>query len=200
MKPLFMIIVVVALLGPIGATTAFGAGQGVDSEDAQRTFAQLMLEAEAGNPETQHALAERFFFGYGTTKSYEDAALWFKKAADQGFSEAQYRMGNMYNEGWGVNQSEKEALRLWLLAAERGNPSAASNLSILYKWGSGREVPLDDITSYMWSLIAVANGNPYWQAGQAIAKDGMTRKQIEEAEKKANEWLKEHGQGEWRPD
>ena len=40
--------------------------------------------------------------GQGVVKDEEEAAKWFRKAADQGYAPAQYNLGGMYTKGNGV--------------------------------------------------------------------------------------------------
>ena len=48
--------------------------------------------------------------GQGVPQDDEQAASWFRKAAEQGVAEAQYNLGKMYDEGRGVPQDDKQAV------------------------------------------------------------------------------------------
>jgi hypothetical protein len=74
-------------------------------------------------------------------KNEQEAAVWFKKAADAGNSTAMLNLGLMYSEGTGVNQSDAQALRWWGKAASAGNPAGMYDLGTMYEEGKG--VPRD---------------------------------------------------------
>ena len=64
--------------------------------------------------------------GKGVRQDDEEAAAWFRKAADQGYAAAQTLLGVMYEHGKGVDKDEAEALRLYRLsAAQKDAPPEA---------------------------------------------------------------------------
>ncbi|MBR6891777.1 MAG: sel1 repeat family protein [Bacteroidaceae bacterium] len=65
-----------------------------------------------------------YYNGYGVEQNYDEAARWYKMAADKGYSDAMYYLGTHYMDGDGVSQSTDEAIRLWKAAAEQGNENA----------------------------------------------------------------------------
>ena len=54
----------------------------------------------------------------GVQQSAKEAALWYRKAADQGHAAAQFALGVAYANGKGVGQSDEEAAFWYLKAAE----------------------------------------------------------------------------------
>jgi hypothetical protein len=52
-------------------------------------------------------------------QSYDEAAGWYRQAADQGLPRAQYELGNMYERGEGVLQDYVRA-HMWFNLASRG--------------------------------------------------------------------------------
>ena len=54
---------------------------------------------------------------YGVSKNYHAAAVWYKKAADQGHKDAQYNLGVCYQNGQGVPRDKKRAADLFEQAA-----------------------------------------------------------------------------------
>ena len=72
--------------------------------------------------------------GIGVEKSYEKAAEWFLKAAEQGFARAQCKLGLMYENGTGVERSYKKAREWYLKAAEQGFADAIIKLRWLNLW------------------------------------------------------------------
>ena len=59
---------------------------------------------------------------------YAAAALWFRKAADQGHPNARNNLGIMYDNGWGVPRDEDEAVTWFRRAARQGNTCAQESL------------------------------------------------------------------------
>ena len=53
-------------------------------------------------------------------QSYEEAARWFRRAAEQGHAEAQIHLGDLFAAGRGVGQSDVEAARWHKKAADQG--------------------------------------------------------------------------------
>jgi TPR repeat protein len=68
-----------------------------------------------------------------TEQSYEEAAQWYRKAADQGLANAQCKLGMMFSQGCGVAQSELEAARWFKMAAEQCDAEAQLNLGLLFE-------------------------------------------------------------------
>ncbi len=84
-----------ALAGATGAN-AQSLGQGLSAFDrhdyvtASRAFIPL---AERGNAAAQTYLGLLFETGRGVPQNYTEAAMWYRRAAEQGDSRAQYSLG-----------------------------------------------------------------------------------------------------------
>jgi len=63
---------------------------------------QLRIDADSGNAQAQLKLGRTYFSGQGVAKDYNQALIYFKKAAIQGNAEAQFNLGSMYYMGYGV--------------------------------------------------------------------------------------------------
>ena len=70
-------------------------------------------------------------------KNYEEAARWYKMAAEQGHARAQNNLGYCYEHGEGVMQNYYEAVKWYTKAAEKGNPYAQYSLGLCYENGRG---------------------------------------------------------------
>lgn len=70
-------------------------------------------------------------------KAYEEAAHWYRLAADQGDAEGQACLGKMYLFDRGVTQDDSEALHWFRLAAEQGLAEAQRGLGFMYRKGRG---------------------------------------------------------------
>lgn len=63
---------------------------GRDSEEVQR-FHATRIKAEQGDDWAQNDLGEMYYFSKGGLQNYEEAAKWFRKAAENGWREGNIR-------------------------------------------------------------------------------------------------------------
>jgi uncharacterized caspase-like protein len=84
-----------------------------DRANYQTALKVWMDQAMAGSAEAQNNVGEIYSKGLGTDPDYAMAALWFKKAADQGYNRAKINLGFLYEQGLGVTQDTAMALNLY---------------------------------------------------------------------------------------
>jgi hypothetical protein len=84
-----------------------------DRANYQTALKVWMDQAMAGSAEAQNNVGEIYSKGLGTEPDYAMAALWFKKAADQGYNRAKINLGFLYEQGLGVTQDNAMALNLY---------------------------------------------------------------------------------------
>jgi len=110
---------------PADATVrAFGAFQ----RGYYLTAMELALpRAQLGDPAAQTLLAELFAAGLGVPRSMNDAAFWYKQAAESGDASAQFKYGLMLLEGKDVKADRAKAEELMKKAADAGNAFAQFN-------------------------------------------------------------------------
>ncbi|MCC0036901.1 MAG: sel1 repeat family protein [Hoeflea sp.] len=110
---------------PADATVrAFGAFQ----RGYYLTAMELALpRAQLGDPAAQTLLAELFAAGLGVARSMDDAAFWYKQAAEAGDASAQFKYGLMLLEGKYVEPDRAKAEELMKKAADAGNAFAQFN-------------------------------------------------------------------------
>jgi tetratricopeptide (TPR) repeat protein len=113
----------------------------------------------------------RFQLELGRSLSRQDqmaeAAIWYRKAADQGNVAAQYKLGDFYYYGWGnVPQDYQQAVAWCRKAADQGNKAAdqeyvlqQSSVGELYDQGLG--VSRDPDAAAEWALKAIGNNSKY---------------------------------------
>ena len=63
-------------------------------------------------------------------KNYDEAARWWKLAAEQGNMSAQYDLGICYYNGHGVERDFEKAMELWRKSAAQGNADAIGMLKM----------------------------------------------------------------------
>lgn len=141
--------------------------------------------AQQGDPEAQYQLGERYshfelIFDVYVEKDYEEAAKWYKKAAEQNYVEAQYKLGEIYGRGeeamkwykkaaeqnhaeaqyklaW-MCTNERDAVKWYRKAAEQNHDEALVSLARMYKRGEGG-VPEDyaEAVKLYWKATALGN-------------------------------------------
>ncbi|WP_334510148.1 tetratricopeptide repeat protein [Bradyrhizobium sp. AZCC 1693] len=72
----------------------------------------------------QTYLGFMFETGRGVPQNYTEAAMWYRRAAEQGDGRAQYSLGLLYDRGHGVPRDVVEASK-WLNLATAGAPRKA---------------------------------------------------------------------------
>ena len=105
----------------------------INERTAAGVFNACRAGAEAGDTGAELNLA----YIYAIGKKYQDAAKWFRRAADHGSADAEYLLGTLYLEGKGVTKSPGEAARWFRNAAEQGHAGAEYSLGTLYAGGLG---------------------------------------------------------------
>src|SRR5215207_1938584 len=104
----------------------YAQGEGVKSDPAasQRWFRRA---ADHGSVEAQVKLAEIAVL----EEKFEEAFLWFSKAADQDDADAAFNVGSLYYVGRGVAKDEAKATEYYHKAARLGMPEAKNVLKSL---------------------------------------------------------------------
>lgn len=140
-------------LHDLGKMHQTGLGCKADPEIADHYYTQALtaflaeeqrIEACSGADAAhylQYRIGKMYLRGYGTEQNYEQAAAWFKPAADQNPSAA-YSLAGLYCRGQGVDLNNAEAIRLYTFAAtgtRKSNPYAAYELGKMYRKGIGTQ-------------------------------------------------------------
>ena len=100
-------------------------------------------------------------------RDYAEAALWYRKAADQGDANAQFHLGLMYFRGSGVPQDYAEAAAWYRKAADQGQADALASLRYMPTFGQG--VQKDDARGGRSGSGLVAAGTSANRRSQAEA-------------------------------
>ena len=92
-------------------------------------FAQLAFEWCFANQTNVDAelwcdLGEMYSAGHGVEKDDVQAAIWFRRAAEQGHVKAQYLIGYCYENGSGVPKDDNKAAQWYVRAADQGDAEA----------------------------------------------------------------------------
>jgi len=138
---------------------------------------EVAARANAGDPWAQTQMGIYYFNGDGVTQSYEEAARWYRLAADQGWVHAMTNLGGMYEQGLGVPQDLGEAVAWYRRAAELGFDRGQRALGYMYQ--TGRGVSVDLAEAIRLYRLAAAQGyadahndlGTMYQQGWGVAQD-----------------------------
>ena len=125
--------------------------------------------------------------GQGVPKDFQEAARWYRLAADQGHAKAQTLLGRMYAQGQGVAQNDQEAFRGGRKAANQGYAPAEALLGSMYYEGRSG-APQDYVLAHMWVKLAAAQGFEKAAELRDLLEEYMTPAQLAEAQRRAREW------------
>jgi len=124
---------------------------------------------------------------------YDEAAVWYRKAADQGHSLAQFNLGVMYANGQGLDRDDVQAAIWFEKAARRGDGGAQFNLGRLWHRASldkrAESAGESRIEAYKWFRLASDQG--YHGAGIALSMlfRGMSSDEVSEGNRRVAEVL-----------
>jgi hypothetical protein len=138
--------------------------------EAERRYRELRLQANHGKTPSQQVsrgagavtspvitaaqledwfqAGEEYYFGEGVARDAEEAAKWYRKAAEQSHVKAQCALGDCYYNGEGVAKDYMEAVKWYREAAEQNHVPAQHNLGVCY--GNGQGVRHDDAEAAKW--------------------------------------------------
>lgn len=174
-----------------GFSSDFDAGDKAYEKGDYKTAVQEWRKlAEEGDALSQTKLAQMYDMGKGVARDSGEAAKWLRKAADKGHAPAQSRLGEMYQNGEGVERDYAKAAELFRKAAGQGYVKAQTNLANMLYAGLG--LPIDTVGGLMWFEIAAAGGSKLAAARRDDAVRTMAPAQVEEAKRRARQWLDKH--------
>ena len=135
-------------------------------QQKELSIKDLTRNAKKGNAEAQCALGNCYSEGNGVEKDWNQATIWYLKAAFQNYAEAQYKLGNCYFEGNGIKKDLDQAVFWYSKAAEQQYADAQYALGNCYYEGKGVKRDLNQARfCYGSANTAEANyklGNMYY--------------------------------------
>lgn len=152
-------------------------------------------QSAADSPQTQFDLGIMYENGKGVPQDYAQAAIWFRKAAEEGDAKAEYRLGGLYANGLGVPQDKAQAAGLFLTAAKQGYAPAYALIGGAYLTGDG--VPTDYAEASFWYAVAtVTESQPTLAKADAmqlrVAGLHLSQADLSLVTERARKWLEEH--------
>lgn len=153
-------------------------------------------------------------------KDYEQAFIWYMKAAETGYGAAQNNLAGLYEFGLGVPRDLAKAVQWYQRAAQSGEPHAQHSLGVMYAKGRGVEQDMekarlwlikstdqkhatafsdmatiadDDAEKLKWLLLAVHHGDSDARPVLEAARAESSTGDIGKAEGLFKQWLAEKG-------
>ena len=123
----------------------------------QNSLQILIDKANNGDPNDQYNLGKVFADGNVVPQDFNEAFMWFEKAAEQGNAKAQYNLGRMYRKGKGVPQDYNEAIKWYTKSAKQGKAYAQYSLALMYYYGD--DIPQDYNKAFKWFSKAAEQGD-----------------------------------------
>lgn len=153
-------------------------------------FALALTQARAGDATAQTLLGEILTRGLGVEQDLEEAAGWYRLAAEQGERSAQYELARMLLEGTGVERDVRRAAELFRAAGKKGVPGAWRELGIMTLEG----VATDDgepnpQLGAAYLTRAARNGDA--EAQYALGQLYAAGRGVAQSEEQAARWLGE---------
>ena len=133
---------------------------------------------------------------YFDKEDYASALGVFRPLADAGNAAAQNNLGVLYETGTGLQKDDAVAIMWYRRGAEQGHAVAQYNLGAILSADYLLETAQDEskryenlVSAYMWLTLASEGG--FDRAAQALKElaKHITAVQIEEAERRAQEWV-----------
>jgi uncharacterized protein len=135
---------------------------GSHSIELTNQFHRQFELAQVGAAESQFALASMYHDGNGTVKDPLEAAVWCRRAAEQGHVEAMRTLANCLEDGDGVSVDFVEMAKWYRKAADKDDLESQFRLGVCYKDGTG--VEQDQKMAVFWTKKAADDGHPIAQA------------------------------------
>ena len=135
---------------------------GSHSIEITNQFHRQFELAQVGAAEDQFGLASMYHGGHGTVKDPLEAAVWCRKAAEQGYVDAMRTLAICLENGDGVKEDLVEMAKWYRKAAEKDDPESQFKLGVCYKDGLG--VAKDEKQAVIWTKKAADHGHPIAQA------------------------------------
>jgi TPR repeat protein len=156
----------------------------------------LLAKANNGDAAAQVLVGESCAQGKGVARDLNQAAAWYRKAADKGDLAGEMHLAALYRDGGkGLPRDMEQAASWYRKAAEQGDVTAQATLGLLYSLGQG--VPKSDVEAYFWIDLAASIKGPkqdQYAANRQVIGTHITTDELEELQERVAKWLASHPQ------
>jgi len=149
-----------------------------DAHNYYPAYLALLPLAHRGDPRAQYLVALMNDNGLGPVQlNVDDAARWYKAAAEKEMAEAQFALANMYSTGRGVGTVDPQQAVNWLTrSAKNGYIPGMLAVAGMHEIGIG--TPRDPAAAAEWTRQAALAGSVqalYLYAARLYAGDGVRK-------------------------
>lgn len=149
--------------------------------------AEIITQAEAGNPYFEFLYAVLLEEGKVVTQDYNKAADFSLRAANKHYSPAMFQLGRFYFHGIGIRQSDEKAVEWFEKADQAGDMDATLALGECYMLGHG-VAKVDERKAVTYYAKAAAKGNR--DAMRKLGSAYFTAHGIDKSAERAFFWYK----------
>lgn len=103
------------------------------TSDRDSQLSKLKAAGENGDVEAQYALGLMYLYGEILDVDYQQAKIWYEKAAAQNDAQAQFDLGVMNERGEGGNINTGQAITWFGLACKNGHKEGCKRQKYLLK-------------------------------------------------------------------
>lgn len=125
--------------------------------DKSNSMGIFTSAADSGLSDAQYVVGGRYYDGFGVKRDFQEAARWFRLAAEQDHPEALEHLAECYYWGRGVPKDGHLAIEWHTKAAKQGH--VPSMFSIIHMYEYGRGVPQDYEKSFMYLTYLAERGD-----------------------------------------
>lgn len=182
--------------GPAPASSANPA-----SAPSLNIDASLLAKANAGDATAEVQVGEQYahagateHFSTVAAQDYQQAAAWYRKAAEQKSVDGALHLAALYRDGGnGFPRGMEQAAAWYLKAANQGDVGAQGTLGVLYSMGQG--VAHDDVEAYFWLDIAASVKGPdqeKYAANRQMIGERITADELAAVQDRVAAWKAAH--------
>jgi len=165
--------------------------------------ASLLAKANAGDAAAQVQAGEQYAHAGATehfrtvaAQDYQQAAAWYRKAAEQKSIDGALHLAALYRDGGnGFPRDMEQAAAWYLKAANQGDVGAQGTLGVLYSMGQG--VAHDDVEAYFWLDLAASVKGPdqeKYAANRQMIGERITADELAAVQDRVAAWKAAHPQ------
>lgn len=154
----------------------------------------LLAKANAGDAAAQVEVGENFATGKGGAADLKQAAVWYRRAAEQANLAGELHLAALYRDGGkGFPRDMGQAAAWYRKAADQGDVGAQGILGVLYSYGQG--VAQDYVEAYYWLDLAAHVKGPkqaQYAANRQMIGQKITADELEAVQERVAQWLAAH--------
>ncbi len=163
----------------------------------------LLAKANAGDAPAEVQVGEHYAHAAAVEQNhgevaedYQQAAAWYRKAADQKSVDGELHLAALYRDGGnGFPRDMEQAAAWYLKAADQGDVGAQGTLGVLYSMGQG--VAHDDAEAYFWLDLAASVKGPdqeKYAANRQMIGERITADELAAVQDRVAAWKAAHPQ------